>query len=270
MTEPTAPNRQRFANQIVLITGGGSGIGRAMALAFAAEGATLVIADRHLDAAEGTVALLAETGANGIAVRTDVAVASDVQTMTETALNHYGQVDVLINNAGLSVGDQVLDFDEDAWDLNLDVVLKAVYLTSRALLPQMIKRGSGVILNIASVNGLYAIGESAYSAAKAGMISLTGNLAIHYGEKGIRVNCIAPGTIQTPIWGDRLEQHPDALDHIVPWYPLGRVGKPEDVAKAALFLCSDDAAWITGVTLPVDGGLTVGSYKFNKALQGVH
>jgi NAD(P)-dependent dehydrogenase (short-subunit alcohol dehydrogenase family) len=239
-----------------------------MAVRFAAEGASLVIADRHLDAAQGTVAMIEAAGGSAIATRTDVSQSDQVEAMAKAALDRFGKVDILVNNAGLSVGDTILDFDEAAWDLNIDVVLKAVYLCSRALLPQMIERGTGVILNIASVNGLMAIGESAYSAAKAGMISLTGNMAIHYGEKGIRVNCIAPGTIQTPIWSERLEREPHAMDHIRPWYPLGRVGLPEDVAKAALFLCSDDASWITGVTLPVDGGLTAGSYRFNKALQG--
>jgi meso-butanediol dehydrogenase / (S,S)-butanediol dehydrogenase / diacetyl reductase len=259
----------RYNDQIVLITGGGSGIGREMARMFAAEGASLVIADRHLDAANGTVEMIEAAGGSAIATETDVSDSAQVEAMAQAALDHYGRVDILVNNAGLSVGDAILDFDEAAWDLNVDVVLKAVYLTSRALLPQMIERGKGVILNIGSVNGLMAIGESAYSAAKAGMMSLTGNMAIHYGDKGIRVNCIAPGTIQTPIWSERLEREPHAMDHIRPWYPLGRVGLPEDVAKAALFLCSDDASWITGVTLPVDGGLTAGSYMFNKALQGI-
>ena len=139
-------------------------------------------------------------GADGsaLATQTDVSQADQVKAMAKAALDRFGKVDILVNNAGLSVGDTILDFDEAAWDLNVDVVLKAVYLCSRALLPQMIERGKGVILNIGSVNGLMAIGESAYSAAKAGMISLTGNMAIHYGDKGIRVNCIAPGTIQTP------------------------------------------------------------------------
>lgn len=259
----------RFENQTVLITGGGSGIGREMALRFAAEGAWIVAADRYLDRAQETIALIEKAGGSGLALLCDVAESDQVQAMSDAAVARFGKVDVLINNAGLSVGDAILDFDEDAWDLNLDVVLKSVYLCSRALLPQMIERGSGVILNIASVNGMYAIGESAYAAAKAGMISLTGNMAIHYGDKGVRVVCIAPGTIKTPIWDERLKREPNAMDHIVPWYPLGRVGLPEDVAKAALFLCSDDASWITGVTLPVDGGLTAGSYKFNKDLQGV-
>ncbi|MDQ2682324.1 MAG: glucose 1-dehydrogenase [Chloroflexota bacterium] len=259
----------RFTNRIVLITGGGSGIGRQMALDFAAEGASLVIADRYLDSAEGTVALIEEAGGSALATQTDVSQADQVEAMAAAALERYGKVDILVNNAGLSVGDRILDFDEAAWDLNLDVVLKAVYLCSRALLPQMIERGSGVILNISSVNGMMAIGESAYAAAKAGMISLTNNMAIHYGPDGVRVVCIAPGTIRTPIWDERLKREPNAMDHIVPWYPLGRVGTPDDVSKAALFLCSDDASWITGVTLPVDGGLTAGSFMFNKALQGV-
>ena len=259
----------RFEEQTVLITGAGSGIGREMALQFASEGASIVVADRYLDAAQGTVDLIDEAGGSAIATNTDVSDSTQVAAMTKAALDHFGRVDILVNNAGLSVGDTILDFDEAAWDLNVDVVLKAVYLCSRALLPRMIEHGKGVILNIASVNGLMAIGESAYSAAKAGMISLTGNMAIHYGDKGIRVNCIAPGTIQTPIWSERLAQEPNVMDHIVPWYPLGRVGLPEDVAKAALFLCSDDASWITGVTLPVDGGLSAGSYMFNRALQGV-
>ena len=265
----SSPARLRYQGQVVLITGAGSGIGREMARQFAGEGALLVIADRHLDAAQGTVELIEGAGGSAIATETDVSKSDQVEAMAKAALDHYGKVDILVNNAGLSVGDTILDFDEAAWDLNVDVVLKAVYLCSRVLLPQMIERASGVILNIASVNGMMAIGESAYSAAKAGMISLTGNMAIHYGDKGIRVNCIAPGTIQTPIWSERLEREPNAMDHIKPWYPLGRVGLPEDVAKAALFLCSDDASWITGVTLPVDGGLTAGSYMFNKSLQGV-
>jgi NAD(P)-dependent dehydrogenase (short-subunit alcohol dehydrogenase family) len=101
------------------------------------------------------------------------------------------------------------------------------------------------------------------------MVNLTQNLAIHYGEEGVRVNLIAPGTVRTPIWDERLKSEPDAFERLTPWYPLGRVGMPEDVAKAALFLCSDDASWITGAVLPVDGGLTAGSYRFNKELQGV-
>ena len=173
---------------------------------------------------------------------------------------------MLVNNAGLSKGDDVLEMDSATWDLNLDVVLKGVFLCSKALLPGMIERGRGVILNIGSVNGLTGIGEMAYSAAKAGMVNLTQNLAVRHGPAGVRVNCIAPGSIRTPIWADRVATDPGVFDTLAPWYPLRRVGEPEDIANAALFLASDEASWITGVTLCVDGGLMAGSDKFGSVL----
>lgn len=258
----------RLAGQVALVTGGGSGIGRAIALQFAQEGAVVVAADLVATRATETADHIAAAGGRAIGVTADVSQSEQVTAMIAAAVDAYGQVDILVNNAGLSVGDTVLDFDEAAWDLNLDVVLKSVYLCSRTVLPGMIERGHGVILNIASVNGIMAIGEAAYSAAKAGMINLTANLAIHFGDKGVRVNCIAPGTIRTPIWDARVERDPGVFAKVARWYPLGRVGEPEDVARAAVFLCSSDAAWITGVTLPVDGGLTAGSYRFNCELQG--
>ena len=260
--------RKRYVDQVVLITGAGSGIGRAMAIAFAGEGASIVAVDRNLAGAQETIATITSAGGRAIAIKTDVAYSDQINAMALEAIEAFGRVDVLVNNAGLSAGDSVLDTDEATWDLNVNVVLKAVYLTSRALLPQMIERSRGVILNIGSVNGMMGIGEVGYSAAKAGMINLTANLAIQHGPDGIRANCIAPGTIRTPIWDERLMREPNSMDHIVPWYPLGRVGTPADIAAAALFLCSDEASWISGITLPVDGGLTAGSYKFNRALQG--
>jgi NAD(P)-dependent dehydrogenase (short-subunit alcohol dehydrogenase family) len=253
---------------VAIITGGGSGIGRAIAQAFAAEGATIVAADLVAERAVETADLIKSAGGRAIGVKADVSKSDEVSAMTQAALNAFARVDILVNNAGLSVGDTVLDFEEEAWDLNLDVVLKSVYLCSRTVLPGMIERGSGSILNIASVNGLMAVGESAYSAAKAGMINLTANMAIHFGDKGIRVNCIAPGTIRTPIWGARVARDPQVFEKVAKWYPLGRVGEPEDIAKAAVFLSSEDASWITGITLPVDGGLTAGSFRLNRDLQG--
>lgn len=259
----------KLQDRIVFVTGGGSGIGRAICELFAREGAIVVPADLVPERALETAAIVEHAGGVALGLEIDVADSAAVHRAIGAATDHFGRIDILVNNAGLSVGDRITDFDEAMWDLNIDVVLKGVYLCSREVLPGMIERRDGVILNIGSVNGLMAIGESAYSAAKAGMVNLTQNMAIHYGEDGVRVNLIAPGTVRTPIWAERLKTEPDAFDRLTPWYPLGRVGEPEDIAKAALFLCSDDASWITGAILPVDGGLTAGSYRFNKELQGV-
>jgi NAD(P)-dependent dehydrogenase (short-subunit alcohol dehydrogenase family) len=259
----------KLQDRVVFVTGGGSGIGRAICQRFAQEGATVVAADLIPERALETAELVTHAGGTATGLEIDVAKSDSVNAAIGTAIDRYGRIDILVNNAGLSIGDRITDFDEAMWDLNLDVVLKGVYLCSKAALPGMIERGSGVILNIGSVNGIMAIGESAYSAAKAGMVNLTQNMAIHYGDDGIRVNLIAPGTIRTPIWDKRLEADPTAFDQLTPWYPLGRVGEPDDIANAALFLCSDDASWITGVVLPVDGGITAGNYRLNKDLQGV-
>lgn len=259
----------KLQDRVAFVTGGGSGIGRAICERFAQEGAIIVAADLIPERAVETAERIMANGGQGLGLEIDVADSAKVRVAIGQAIDRYGRIDILVNNAGLSVGDRITDFDEAMWDLNIDVVLKGVYLCSREVLPGMIERHSGVILNIGSVNGLMAIGESAYSAAKAGMVNLTQNMAIHYGDDGIRVNLIAPGTIRTPIWDGRLAADPTAFDQLVPWYPLGRIGEPDDIAKAALFLCSDDASWITGVALPVDGGITAGNYRLNKSLQGV-
>lgn len=259
----------KLDQRVAFVTGGGSGIGRAICELFAREGAIVVAADLIPERALETASRIQASGGVALGLAIDVADASKVRLAIETAIAQFGRIDILVNNAGLSVGDRITDFDEAMWDLNLDVVLKGVYLCSREVLPGMADRHNGVILNIGSVNGLLAIGESAYSAAKAGMVNLTQNMAIHYGDDGVRVNLIAPGTIRTPIWDGRLEADPTAFDQLIPWYPLGRVGEPDDVANAALFLCSDDASWVTGVVLPVDGGISAGNYRLNKDLQGV-
>ena len=258
----------KLEDRVGLVTGGGSGIGRAIAERFAGEGAQVVVADRNPAGAQETAARIAAAGGQALAVEADVANAAAVEAMVARAQDAYGRIDVLVNNAGLSAGDDILTFDEATWDLNLNVVLKSVFLCSKAVLPGMLARRRGVIVNIASVNGLTGIGEEAYSAAKAGMVNLTQNMAVKYGRRGVRVNCIAPGTIRTPIWQPRVERDPDVFARLARWYPLGRVGEPEDVASAALFLASDEAAWITGVVLPVDGGLMAGSYRLQADLEG--
>jgi meso-butanediol dehydrogenase / (S,S)-butanediol dehydrogenase / diacetyl reductase len=258
----------RLADTVALVTGGGSGIGRAIGERFAAEGARVVVADLVAERARETAERIRTTGGAALAVEADVASAAAVERLAARALAEYGRVDVLVNNAAIAVGDDILRIDEAAWDRNLAVVLKSAYLCSRALLPGMIERRRGAIVNVASVNGLSGLGEEGYSAAKAGMINLTRNMAVKYGRFGVRANCICPGTIRTPIWQARVERDPQIFERLAKWYPLGRVGEPEDVAGAALFLASDDAAWVTGATLVVDGGLLAGSYRMSRELEG--
>lgn len=257
----------RLHSKIALITGGGSGIGRAIAQRFAGEGAHVAIADRVSERAEETAEQIRGTGGTALALTADVSQAEAVQQIAQQVHNAWGRVDILVNNAAVAVGDDILTIDEETWDLNLDVVLKGAYLCSRAVLPGMIERRSGAIVNIASVNGLTGLGEEAYSAAKAGLINLTQNMAVKYGQFGVRVNVICPGTIHTPIWQPRLDADPTIFERLAEWYPLGRVGQPEDVAHAALFLASDEAAWVTGAVLNVDGGLMAGSYRMSQTLE---
>lgn len=258
----------RLQDRVALVTGGGSGIGRAICLRFAREGASVVAADWHEARAQESADLIQAAGGAALAVRADVSDEADVAAMVNAAQARFGTVDVLVNNAAISDGDDVRTISAEQWDRNLAVVLKSVFLCTKAVLPGMIAQRHGSVVNIASVNGLAAFGGEPYSAAKAGVINLTKNLAVKYGEYGVRANAIAPGTIRTPIWQERLEQQPDIFDKLTRWYPLGRIGQPEDIANAALFLASDEASWITGTVLTVDGGLMAGMYRMGRELEG--
>ena len=253
----------RFKDRVVVVTGSGSGIGRVMAQKFAAEGAKVAVIDWKGDKAEEVAA---EIGGTAHAFRADVSKGAEVKTMVKEVVSRLGPVDVLVNNAAIADGDDILKIDEPTWERDVSVVLKSVFLCSQAVLPSMIERRGGVIVNITSVNGLSALGNEAYSAAKAGVINLTQGIAVRYGHHGIRCNAIAPGTIRTPIWQERIDRDPVVFERLVKWYPLGRVGEPEDIANAAMFLASDDAGWITGTVLTVDGGLLAGNYRMTREL----
>ncbi|TMF05970.1 MAG: glucose 1-dehydrogenase [Chloroflexi bacterium] len=253
----------RFKDRVVAITGSGSGIGRVMAQRFASEGAKVAVIDWKGDKAEEVAA---EIGGTAHAFRADVSKGAEVKTMVKEVASRLGPVDVLVNNAAIADGDDILKIDEPTWERDVSVVLKSVFLCSQAVLPSMIERRGGVIVNITSVNGLSALGNEAYSAAKAGVINLTQGIAVRYGHHGIRCNAIAPGTIRTPIWQERIDRDPVVFERLVKWYPLGRVGEPEDIANAAMFLASDDAGWITGTVLTVDGGLLAGNYRMTREL----
>lgn len=250
----------RLEGRRALITGGGSGIGRATCELFAREGATVAVVDLREERARETAAAVARAGGTAVALVADVADGDAVSAMAAGAVGALGGVDILVNNAAFAEGDDILAIDEVTWDLNLAVVLKSVYLVSRSLLPQMLARGDGAIVNISSVNGITGVGQEAYSAGKAGVLSLTQNMALRYGRRGVRVNAVCPGTIRTPIWDPIVAHNPRIFEQLAQHYPLGRVGEPEDVARAILFLASADAAWITGQTLVVDGGITAGCY----------
>ena len=258
----------RLQDRVAVVTGGGSGIGRAICLRFAREGAAVVTADWEEAHAQETVALIEAAGGAALAVRADVSREADVAALADAASARFGTVDILVNNAAISDGDDVRTIGVDQWDRNLAIVLKSVFLCTKAVLPGMIEQRRGSVVNIASVNGQAALGGEPYSAAKAGVINLTKNLAIKYGQYGVRANAIAPGTVQTPIWQARVAQVPDIFERLAAWYPLGRVGQPEDIANAALFLASDEASWITGTVLNVDGGLMAGMYRMRQELEG--
>jgi meso-butanediol dehydrogenase / (S,S)-butanediol dehydrogenase / diacetyl reductase len=249
----------RLAEKVALVTGSGSGIGRVIARTFASEGSAVVVADRLGDKAEEVAREIEVAGHRAIATTTDVTVAADVDAMVVAAEQAFGRVDVLVNNAAVCEGDNVVAMDEETWDIDVTGVLKSAFLCCRRVVPSMAERGRGAIVNIASVNGLAYFGNEAYSAAKAGMINLTQSIAVRYGRYGVRANVIAPGSIRTPIWQERVDKEPEVFERLVKWYPLGRIGEPEDVANAALFLASDEAAWITGALLRVDGGLLAGN-----------
>lgn len=247
----------RLQGKRAIVTGGGSGIGRATSRRFAAEGATVVVADLVGERAEEVA-----TEIGGKAVQADVTVAADVARMVDTA----GPIHVLVNNAGGGMADDLLEISEEEWDADMAVNLKSAFLCSKAVLPGMIERRSGVIVNISSVNGMAFFANEPYSAAKAGLINLTRSMAVRYGKHGIRSVAIAPGTIRTPLWQERIDKEPAIFERLVRWYPLRRVGEPEDVANAAVFLASDDASWITGEVLRVDGGLLAGNAQMAREL----
>jgi meso-butanediol dehydrogenase / (S,S)-butanediol dehydrogenase / diacetyl reductase len=256
----------RFENRVVVITGGGSGIGRVMAERFAAEGARVVVADVVEERAAEAAAALEAGGAQALAAHADATVAVDIDRMVDAAEERFGPVDVLVNNAYSCDGDNVVLMEDETWERDLRGVVTSAFLCSKRVLRSMIDRRSGVIVNIASVNGLAYVGNEAYSAGKAAMINLTQSIAVRYGHYGVRCVAIAPGSIATPAWQERVAREPDILDRLVKWYPLRRVGTPDDVACAALFLASDEASWITGTVLRVDGGLLAGNEIFTNEL----
>jgi 3-oxoacyl-[acyl-carrier protein] reductase len=243
----------KLSGNVALITGAGSGIGRATALLFAREGADVAVNDINLKSAEETSNAIRKMGGKAIPVKADVAEESEVIAMVERVIKELGGVHILVNNAGIGGGGPVLESTVESWDRVMDVILRGTYLCTREAGRWMTSHETGKIINISSIAALRARANmSSYASAKAGIINLTRTLALEWAPHRINVNCIIPGGINTPMTKAHVATlTPEIIKGLI---PLGRMGEPEDIAKAALFLVSEDASFITGVALPVDGG----------------
>jgi 3-oxoacyl-[acyl-carrier protein] reductase len=245
---------------VVIVTGAGSGIGAASAEAFAAAGASVVVAGRTLSKVETVAETIASSGGTAIAVRADVTQSDDVQAMITTAIDTFGRLDVLFNNAGISPSGGVTDISEDEWDICLDVNLKAVFLGAKYAIPHLKVAGGGVILTTAGTFGLRpAKNKAAYSTAKAGAINLTKSIALDHARDKIRANVIAPGVVETPLLGGA-EADPGFQQFLDQYQPLPGLTQPEEVAQLAVYLASDAARMITGQVFVIDAGQQTGLY----------
>jgi 3-oxoacyl-[acyl-carrier protein] reductase len=244
----------KLENKVAIITGAGSGIGRETAILFAKEGAKVVVADINETGSEETVAEIKKIG-EGFFVKLDVSNRVQSKQIVKDTLERYGRIDVLVNNAGIVQDSLVTKMTEEQWDRVIDVNLKGAFNCIQAVVDVMINQGSGVIINASSVVGLYGnVGQTNYSAAKSGLIGMTKTLAKELGKKGIRVNAVAPGFIVTPMTSAVPEK---ILEIMREKTPLRRLGEPGDVANAYLYLASDDAKFVNGAVLSVDGGLVI-------------
>jgi NAD(P)-dependent dehydrogenase (short-subunit alcohol dehydrogenase family) len=252
----------RLQDKRAIVTGGANGIGRATAELFAREGARVVIADRNHAAGSAAVEAICRSGGQAFFVSAEMTDENAVNGLTAQADALLGGVDVLVSNAGWSLTEDLLELEPDAWQADVQLNLTSHFFATRAALPIMIRGGGGSIVTISSVNALWCIGEFGYSAAKAGLISLTKNIAVTYGPQGIRANVICPGTIATEAGAAYWDQKAGAKEKLLKWYPLRRLGRPEDVAFMALYLASDESSFVSGATLVIDGGLTAGSRLF--------
>lgn len=247
---------RQFEGKVALVTGAASGIGRASALAFTREGAKTVIADVLVEGGEETVRIIKAAGGDARFVRTDVSNAAEVETLLQKLVETYGRLDYAHNNAGiLGTPAPTADCTEEDWDRTIGINLKGIWLCMKHEIPQMLKQGGGAIVNTASVAGLVGIrGLPAYCASKGGIVQLTRTAALEYTKAGIRVNAICPGGIRTPMLERLLADRPEAEASVIAAEPIGRMGKPEEIAEAVVWLCSDAASFVTGHAMVVDGG----------------
>jgi NAD(P)-dependent dehydrogenase (short-subunit alcohol dehydrogenase family) len=255
----------RLKDKVALITGATSGIGQATAILFAREGAKVVIVGRNQKRGNETVKIIKRDGGEAMFVRADVSKAVEVEKMVRAAIEKYGRLDILFNNAGIVLVHKIVDTTEEEWDRVIDTNLKSVFLGSRCAIPEMMKQGGGIIINTSSVFGLIGAPRyAAYCTSKGGIILLTKAMALECAPHKIRVNCICPGSIYTSMQERELaifsnlheRSEKQVLQSKIQKIPIGRIGKPEDIANAALYLASEQASFVTGATLVVDGGFS--------------
>jgi NAD(P)-dependent dehydrogenase (short-subunit alcohol dehydrogenase family) len=244
-------------NKVALITGAGSGIGRASALAFAREGAKVVVADMSAEGGEETVRLIEAAGGEAMFVKTDVTRAAEVEALIQKIVERYGRLDCAHNNAGIEgIVALTADYPEEMWDRVLRINLKGAFLSMKYEIPQMLKQGGGAIVNTASSLGLVGIqGISAYVASKGGVVGLTRTAAVEYAPSGIRINALMPGVTRTPMMDRQMGDNAHLAEpQYTSLHPIGRLGLPEEIAEGAVWMCSDAASFVVGHAMAIDGG----------------
>ena len=247
-----------FEGKVVVVTGGGYGIGRAACLAFARDGAKVAVADVDVASSEETVGLIKEAGGEAVFVKADVSQEVEIEALINKTVEIYGRLDCAFNNVGIhKTFVSTIDFTQEDWNQMIDINLKGMWLCMKYEIPQMLKQGKGAIVNASSAAGLIAAPSNpAYPASKHGVVGLTKMAAIEFARKGIRVNCICPGpTTSTRMHEELAGFAMDIIEKMHDKVPMGRIAEPGEIAEAAVWLCSDKASFVTGVALPVDGGL---------------
>lgn len=248
-----------LADKVAIVTGGSSGIGRACAVAFAREGAKVVVADLNISEGEKTVQLVKEAGSDGVFVATDVSKEAEVKALTEKTIAVFGRLDYGVNNAGIEQEITPLtEQTESTFDKIISVNLKGVWLCMKYQLSEILKNGGGAIVNISSVAGLVGFPNiSIYAASKHAVLGLTKSAALEYAKSGIRINAICPGAIETPMLSGFIENNEELKQQVINMHPIGRFGKPEEIAEGVIWLCSSKASFVTGHSLVIDGGMVV-------------